>query len=95
MGNDSYSLGLQLHTGATANGNISGWSGLQLHSGATSVGNVEESGEIAFCRRSVHIGHFGGKCRISSSGNVKESGEFAFFPKAREGWRVAARATAT
>ena len=106
--------------------------GLQLHPGATSAGNVEESGEFAFFRRNVHIGHFGGKCRnlssrseeagvrrlglqphtgVTSAGNVKESGEFAFFRrnfhvghfggkcrfffKARGGWRVAARATAT
>ena len=54
-------------TGATAKGNISGWSGSQLHSEATSAGNVEESGEIAFFRRNVHIGHFGGKCRNFSS----------------------------
>ena len=41
--------------------------GPQTHTGATSAGNVEESGEFAFFRRNVHIGHFGGKCRKNSS----------------------------
>ena len=49
--------------------------GPQSHTGVTSAGNVKEFGEFALFRRNVHVGHFGGKCRIFFQGQRRlESG---------------------